>query len=80
MEDMLMAFRYAKEALIKSTMLTHLRKEAPTALTTDASGEAVGTVLQQLVHGVWQPLALFRNHLRPAERKYSAFGRELLAL
>ena len=50
-EDMLRAFQDAKAALIKSTMLAHPRKNAPIALTTDASGEAVGAVLQQMVHG-----------------------------
>ena len=67
-EDMLKAFREAKEALIKSTLLAHPRKKAPIALTTDASGEVVGAVLQQLVHGVWQPLAFFSKHLRLAEK------------
>ena len=76
---MLRAFQEAKTALIESTMLAHPRKQAPTALTTGASGEAIGAVLEQLVHGVWQPLAFFSEHLCPAERKYSAFDRELLA-
>ena len=35
---------------------------------------------EQLTHGSWQPLAFFNRQLRPAERKYSAFDRELLAL
>ena len=61
-------------------MLTHPRCTAPTSLTVDASDFAVGAVLQQLVHGVWQPLAFFSKQLRPPERKYSAFDRELLAL
>ena len=78
--DMLRAFQDAKRALIESTMLAHPCEQAPTALTTDASGEAIGAVLEQLVQGVWQPLAFFSKHLRPAERKYSAFDRELLAL
>jgi len=38
-------------------MLSFPQVEAPTALTTDASATAVGAVLEQLVNGVWQPLA-----------------------
>ena len=78
--DMLRAFQGAKEALADAALLTHPQKGAPTALTTDASDEAVGAVLQQQIHGQWLPLAFFSKQLRPAERKYSAFDKELLAL
>ena len=74
------AFENAKEALAQATMLVHPRANAPTALTVDASETAVGGVLEQLIDGVWRPLAFFSRHLRPPERKYSAFDRELLAL
>ena len=37
-------------------------------------------MLQQLKNGVWVPLAFFSKKLRPPEKKYSAFDRELLAL
>ena len=46
----------------------------------DASNEAVGAVLQQQIHKEWLPLAFFSKLLRPAEKKYSAFNRKLLAL
>ena len=74
------AFRQSKEALTKATMLVHPGHEAPTSLTVDASDVAVGAVLEQLIDGVWKPLAFFSRQLRPPERKYSAFDRELLAL
>ena len=77
---MISAFNSTKEALSKATMLAHPCTEAPIAVTVDASGVAVGAVLEQLVHGSWQPLAFFSRQLRPTERKYSAFDRELLAL
>lgn len=77
---MMTAFQDAKSALAGATMLTHPRRTAPTSLTVDASDLAVGAVLQQLVHGSWQPLAFFSKQLRPPEKKYSAFDRELLAL
>ena len=79
-EEMISAFNQAKEALAKATMLTHPQADAPTAITVDASGVAVGAALEQLVNGSWQPLAFFSRQLRPAEKKYSAFDRELLAL
>ena len=79
--DRATAFEKTKEALAAATMLVHPQGEAPTALTVDASGIAVGAaVLEQLVAGSWKPLAFFSRQLRPPERKYSAFDRELLGL
>ena len=57
-KDLLKAFQDAMAALIRSSLLAHPRKKALIALTTEASGEAVGAVLQQLVHGDWN-----RSHL-----------------
>ena len=73
-------FKQSKEALANATMLVHPCHEAPTSLTVDASDVAVGAVLEQLIDGVWKPLAFFSHQLHPPERKYSAFDRELLAL
>ena len=47
---------------------------------TDASEIAVGAVLQQFIDNRWQPLAYFSKSLTPAETRYSAFDRELLAI
>lgn len=44
---------------------------------TDASDSAVGAVLQQYVDGQWQSIP---KKLQPAETRYSAFDRELLAI
>ena len=79
-DQMISAFNLTKEALASATMLAHPLTDAPTAVTVDASGVAVGAVLEQLIHGSWQPLAFFSRQLRPAEEKYSAFDHELLAL
>ena len=46
----------------------------------DASKVAVGGVLNQCIDGIWQPISFFSKRLQPAERKYSTFGRELLAV
>jgi cleavage and polyadenylation specificity factor subunit 1 len=37
-------------------------------------------VLQQRVNNTWQPLAFFSRKLNPAQQKYSAYDRELLAV
>ncbi|KAJ8378300.1 hypothetical protein AAFF_G00244350 [Aldrovandia affinis] len=79
-EEMTAAFDSAKQALAEATMLSHPVPDAPIALTTDASDYAVGAVLEQLVKGTWRPLAFFSKQLRPNEKKYSAFDRELLGL
>ena len=74
------AFTTAKKALAQATMLVHPHADKPTALTVDASGTAVGAVLEQNSDGSdWKPVAFFSRKLRPAEQNYSAFDRELLA-
>jgi hypothetical protein len=40
----------------------------------------MGAVLQQRVQDVCQPLAFFSRKLSPAQQKYSAYDRELLAI
>ena len=79
-ESMVEAFRNTKKVLADATLLAHPRQGVPTSLTTDASDYAIGAVLQQSVDGVMVPLAFFSKKLRPPERKYSTFDRELLAL
>ena len=64
-EDMKTAFQSAKEALAKATLLIHPHLDVPVSLNTDASDTAVGAVLQQLVNGMWVPLAFFSQQLRP---------------
>ena len=52
----------------------------PVRLVTDASDVAVGGALEQVVDGHPHPIAFFSKKLRPPERKYSVFDRELLAV
>lgn len=79
-EAELTAFNESKTALAQATLLAHPVPNAPLSLTTDASNVAVGAVLQQLVCSTWQPLGFFSKRLQPAETRYSAFGKELLAV
>ena len=81
-DAMTKAFEQVKTALAQVTILRHPRPGAEIAMTTDASGAAVGAVLQQRPRegGAWKPLAYFSKKLRPPEVKYSVFDRELLAI
>jgi hypothetical protein len=40
----------------------------------------MGAVLQQRVKNAWRPLAFFSKKFNPAQQKYSAYDRELLAI
>ena len=73
------AFTTIKERLASATLLVHPEHDAPTSAMVDASGYAVGGVLQQRMNNEWLPLGFFSKKLTPTEQRYSAFGRELLA-
>jgi cleavage and polyadenylation specificity factor subunit 1 len=78
--DLHRAFEECKANLSRATLLAHPDPSAPLALVTDASTSAMGAVLQQRVDNAWQPLAFFSRKLNPAQQKYSAYDRELLAV
>ena len=71
------AFAAAKQSLSSSVKLAHPDPQDSLSLTTDASLSAVGAVLAGSDDA---PLAFFSKKLSPAEVKYSAFDRELLAV
>jgi hypothetical protein len=79
--SMLEAVKAAKAALSKAALLAHPDPQAELALAVDASAEHVGAALQQRRSSAapWQPLGFFSRKLEPAQMKYSAFDRELLA-
>jgi cleavage and polyadenylation specificity factor subunit 1 len=74
------AFQAAKDALANATMLSYPHPDIPVRLVTDASDVAVGAALEQVVNDHPRPIAFFSKKLRPCERKYSVFDRELLAV
>ena len=74
------AFIESEQILANATFLVHLYHSAPLNITCDASDFVVGGVLQQYIDNVWQPLSFFSKKLTPAETRYSAFDRELLAV
>ena len=47
---------------------------------TDASGYAVGAVLQKHIDDEWRPTAYLSRKLHPPETRYSTFDRQLLAV
>ncbi len=74
------AFHATKEALAAASLLCYPQSDAPTSLATDASDTAIGAVLQQHIEGAWCPISFFSRKLTPAETRYSAFDKELLAI
>ena len=73
------AFEAVKAKLADAARLSHPVPDAPLSIQVDASDSGVGGVLQQHVGGEWVPLSFFSKTLKPAETRYSTFGRELLA-
>ena len=78
--DCQQAFEKAKSALAEATLLHHPRPDAPTSITTDASGTSISGQIEQRHGGLWRPITFFFRKLSPAETKYAAFDRELLAV
>lgn len=74
------AFEDLKDALRKTVLLAFPKPDAPLELTTDASNDAAGAVLHQIVNNQKEPLAFFSRKFSFLESKKSAFDRELLAI
>ena len=73
------SFIAVKEALASAVMLRHPRPDAPIAITSDASKEAIGAVLEQRGPEGWEPLSFFSAKLLPNQQLWPPFDRELLA-
>ena len=74
------AFDKAIKCLSDATFLAHEDPEAPLILTTDASGQFVGGVLEQKIsqnEHATKPLAFFSKALSPTAKVRSVFYREL---
>ena len=79
-EEAKTSFSESKRALANATMLEHPIPGAPISLAVDASDFAIGAVLQQRANDTWQPLGFLTKLLNAAQRKYSAYDRELRAM
>ena len=75
-----LVFIESEQILANATLLVHPDLSAQLNITCDARDFATGSVLQQCVDNVWQPLSFFSKKLSPAETCYSAFYREILAV
>lgn len=74
------AFQKCKESLAEAALLAHPKTGARITLTTDASDTAMGAVVHQETKGEQQPLAFMSKKLSQAQKKYSPYDRELLAV
>ena len=74
-------FAELKRRLCAALCLAHPNFEAPFTLYTDASKIAVGAVLlQRDTEGVEHPISFFYKKLSSAQRNFSTFERECLAV
>lgn len=78
--ERIVAFEKCKTDLSQATLLVHPSANAPVALTVDASDFAIGAVVEQWEANTWKPLGFFSKKISPAQRKYSTYDRELLAI
>jgi hypothetical protein len=76
------AFSAAKDTVAPACVLSHPCPGAELSLATDASAWHVGAVLQQRSAATtdWRPLAFWSAKLTAAQKNYSTFDRELLAI
>lgn len=79
-EEGMQCFESCKNDLAENTLLAYPAVNAEIALYVDASDIAVGAVLHQITNGIAQPLGFFSKKLTDAQRKYSTYDRELLAM
>ena len=74
------SFVAMKQQLVDTTMLAFSVLNALTQLVIDASDTAVSAVMRQMGSGVTQPVAFFAQNFTFAQKKWSTFDRELLAI
>lgn len=79
-EEAEIAFGKCKEDLARAVLLYHPRQDVELCIYVDASDQGIGGVIQQVVNGKVQPLAFYSKKLTNAQRNYSTYDRELLAL
>lgn len=74
------AFKELKRRVCTAPVLRLFDPSRPIRVHTDASGWATGAVLLQDFGQGWQPVAYDSKKLNSAQRNYSAYDRELLAI
>lgn len=79
-EQLLEAFQKCKDSLVNITQLSHPEPDAELVLFTDASDLAVAGALHKRTSTGYLPLSFFSKKFNNAQKKYSAYDRELLAI
>lgn len=74
------AFQRLRLAVSSAPVLRCFDPDLPIFVTTDASGLAVGAVLEQEEEGQRRPVAYFSRNMQPAEQNYHPQEQELLAI
>jgi hypothetical protein len=79
-QDQQASFETLKTALCEAPVLQVPDFEKDFVLVTDASNAGVSAVLNQRVNGQLSPMAFYSKLLGPAERHYSTYEKEFLAI
>lgn len=74
------AFEEFKNKLANATLLAHPIENAKLVLAVDASDNCIGGALHQITNNEVQPLGFYSTKLKSAEKKYSTYDREPLAI
>lgn len=75
-----MVFNECKTAIVESPVLAFFDPSKPLTLVCDASPYGVGAILNVVVNGIERPVYMASASLSPAERNYSQYDREALAI
>ena len=75
-----LAFDALKEAITSEPVLTLPKEDAPLRIEADSSDYATGGVISQKLDDGWHPIAFLSSSLDAAERNYTIFDKELLAI
>ena len=73
-------FEEIKNLIANAALLAHPSPDADICLFVDASESSIGGVVQQFINNKWEPLGFYSKSLSIAQRKYSTYDRELLAI
>lgn len=78
-DDSIDAFEKCKLELANAVLLFHPAPNAPLILHVDASDNAVGAALHQLINEEMQPLGFYSKRMTDTQKRYSTYDRELLS-
>ncbi len=77
---LLKCFETLRQAIICAPVLAFPDFGKEFVINTDASADAISGVLLQKHGSIWKPVSFFSRKLTPAEKRYSASEREMLAV